>query len=359
MAWDGDAFPDLDWDNNLNWDSDSVPLPTDDITIPPGFNVNINSDKTHNGSLTIDSTSQIILNTGNLTMGVTGFLNVSGTLNIPGTGATNFGSVTNNNLILINGGGSFTNKNTGIINNEDGGNISTNFGSSFVNEADGIVNNKLGSVVTTNDLGTLTENFGIINNSGKLLVNVNGAFINRDGGVIQNNDEGDISNNNGGTFTNEKGGTININDNSVINNNDAGTTFENFGELTNFNVIRNRVGATFVNEDGAVINNVFGAIINNFETSLMHNKVLAVINNDGEIFNHCNAIFENFGLISPNPIIDLPCPPEPEVVAGDLLPIDSTALFLAGLSQSMVWMIPTVLGLAGVGVIIRAKIHRD
>ncbi len=37
-------------------------------------------------------------------------------------------------------------------------------------------------------------------------------------------------------------------------------------------------------------------------------------------------------------------------VAGELLPLDSTALMIAGLTSMSVWMIPTVLGLAGVGV---------
>ena len=37
-------------------------------------------------------------------------------------------------------------------------------------------------------------------------------------------------------------------------------------------------------------------------------------------------------------------------VAGQLLPLDSTALFLAGIQSMTVWMVPTVLGLAGVGV---------
>jgi len=37
-------------------------------------------------------------------------------------------------------------------------------------------------------------------------------------------------------------------------------------------------------------------------------------------------------------------------IAGELLPLDSTALFLAGIQSMTVWMIPTVLGLAGVGV---------
>jgi len=37
-------------------------------------------------------------------------------------------------------------------------------------------------------------------------------------------------------------------------------------------------------------------------------------------------------------------------VAGELLPLDSSALFLAGIQSMTVWMVPTVLGLAGVGV---------
>ena len=48
---------------------------------------------------------------------------------------------------------------------------------------------------------------------------------------------------------------------------------------------------------------------------------------------------------------------EEMAIAGEFLPIDSTALFLAGLSQSAIWMIPTVLGLAGAGVIIRHKLR--
>ncbi len=38
------------------------------------------------------------------------------------------------------------------------------------------------------------------------------------------------------------------------------------------------------------------------------------------------------------------------MVAGELLPLDSTALFLAGIQSMTVWMIPTILGLAGAGV---------
>ena len=37
-------------------------------------------------------------------------------------------------------------------------------------------------------------------------------------------------------------------------------------------------------------------------------------------------------------------------VAGQLLPLDSTALMIAGLTSMSVWMIPTIAGLAGAGV---------
>ena len=40
----------------------------------------------------------------------------------------------------------------------------------------------------------------------------------------------------------------------------------------------------------------------------------------------------------------------PPQVAGELLPLDSTALFLAGIQSMTVWMVPTILGLVGAGV---------
>ena len=49
-----------------------------------------------------------------------------------------------------------------------------------------------------------------------------------------------------------------------------------------------------------------------------------------------------------NACIERECQPTP--VAGELLPIMSSALVIAGVSTIAIWMIPTVLGLAGVGV---------
>jgi len=62
-------------------------------------------------------------------------------------------------------------------------------------------------------------------------------------------------------------------------------------------------------------------------------------------------------LFEPNP--DPICQPPPEQVAGELLPLDSTALFLAGIQSMTVWMIPTVLGLAGAGVYLVKYRARD
>jgi len=37
-------------------------------------------------------------------------------------------------------------------------------------------------------------------------------------------------------------------------------------------------------------------------------------------------------------------------VAGEIIPIDNSALFLAGIQSMTAWMIPAVVGLAGAGV---------
>ena len=50
----------------------------------------------------------------------------------------------------------------------------------------------------------------------------------------------------------------------------------------------------------------------------------------------------------------------PPVVAGELLPIMSSALVIAGVSTIAIWMIPTVIGLAGAGVyLVKYRANRD
>ena len=62
-------------------------------------------------------------------------------------------------------------------------------------------------------------------------------------------------------------------------------------------------------------------------------------NNDGFVSGAYQIILTGFDLDSCS-----------QAVGGELLPIDNTALLLAGMQSMTVWMIPTVLGLAGAGV---------
>ena len=49
-----------------------------------------------------------------------------------------------------------------------------------------------------------------------------------------------------------------------------------------------------------------------------------------------------------------------QAVAGELLSLDSSALVIAGLTSSAVWMIPTIVGFAGAGVyLIKYRANRD
>jgi len=48
------------------------------------------------------------------------------------------------------------------------------------------------------------------------------------------------------------------------------------------------------------------------------------------------------------------------LVAGELLSVDNSALVIAGLTSMSVWMIPTVLGLAGAGIyLVKFRANRD
>ncbi|MDH3677406.1 MAG: hypothetical protein OEQ12_03805 [Nitrosopumilus sp.] len=55
-----------------------------------------------------------------------------------------------------------------------------------------------------------------------------------------------------------------------------------------------------------------------------------------------------------------PLIPSDEQVAGELLPLDSTALLIGGLTSMSVWMIPTVASIAGAGIyLIKYRTNRD
>jgi len=80
----------------------------------------------------------------------------------------------------------------------------------------------------------------------------------------------------------------------------------------------------------------------------------------------CNVLFnfEIFGTIIP-PLIQEIRITTPEIiingpVGGELIPIDSTALVLAGLQTSAIWMLPVLAGAAGVGAYyIKTRMNKD
>ncbi len=78
--------------------------------------------------------------------------------------------------------------------------------------------------------------------------------------------------------------------------------------------------------------------------------------NDACTIDFCDIVI-NICINDPDP--DPVCQPPTDTVAGQLLPLDSTALFLAGIQSMTVWMIPTVLGLAGAGVYLVKYRARD
>ncbi|MDH3676994.1 MAG: hypothetical protein OEQ12_01685 [Nitrosopumilus sp.] len=52
--------------------------------------------------------------------------------------------------------------------------------------------------------------------------------------------------------------------------------------------------------------------------------------------------------------------PLPPKVAGKILPLDSTALFLAGIQSMTIWMIPTAVALAGAeAYLVKYRANRD
>lgn len=85
-------------------------------------------------------------------------------------------------------------------------------------------------------------------------------------------------------------------------------------------------------------------------------QVFGILINNGNFINHGKVT--NCGEITGVEAVPdvLPCPED--TVAGELLPTDSTALFLAGLSQGAVWLVPTLAGIAGAGIIIRSRLHK-
>ncbi len=139
--------------------------------------------------------------------------------------------------------------------------------------------------------------------------------------------------------TNECGGTIDANGGSNLN--------------TGLFIVSN---AVFVNKGTINLNGGGGTNAGS----------LVTVNAGGQVDNH-GTINENPGAGTNSGIVlvisgffndNLPnlCP----IVGGELLPIDSTALMLAGLQSSAIWMLPILAGAAGIGAYyIKTRMNKD
>jgi len=105
--------------------------------------------------------------------------------------------------------------------------------------------------------------------------------------------------------------------------------------------------ASFTNLDG-FLTNVFTfdeTVTNLGDTSEVHCTVtIGVIDFQGRVV---LEVFQELWINEPQ-------------IAGELLPLDSSALMIAGLTSMSVWMVPAIAGLAGVGVyLVKFRANRD
>jgi len=124
-------------------------------------------------------------------------------------------------------------------------------------------------------------------------------------------------------FNNNCGSTLTIQQLTTIAGGPRGPIGQNDGPFTNFGTFE--LGILFP------INGFF----NNLSSFLNGGSLINVIE---------SGIDQNF--VGSVPITTIPsiC-----IVGGELLPIDSTALLLAGLQSSAIWMLPVLAGVAGTG----------
>jgi len=196
-----------------------------------------------------------------------------------------------------------------------------------------------------------------------------------------------------GSFTVDADDTLNI-ENLVVQIGSGG--FSNSGNVvlvggseTNSGTLNLIQGASLVNECGATITAQggdglnsgsilaaaqTGETITNFGTINLNGgdgqASAALLIGSGTIVNNHGTINENPGSGPFSGIIrllgtgvfndDLPDECTSEIVGGEFLSIDTTALMLAGLQSSAIWMLPVLAGAAGVGAFyIKTRMNKD
>lgn len=95
----------------------------------------------------------------------------------------------------------------------------------------------------------------------------------------------------------------------------------------------------------------------NVEDALTKSVLKADADNSGGIYS-----FTSDGVNTAQAIVAIieVCGGQPSPVAGELMSIDSSALVIAGLASSAVWMIPMIVGIAGTGIyLVKTRANRD
>lgn len=233
IGWDGGGDG-VNWSDCENWIGNGCPERSDDVTIGPGFKVNMDIGFVQNSGRIVDIRpgaeltvlSDVVFSEDfESTVFNSGILNIESGVHIFSGGniRTNAGGTLNNDGSIGSCGSS---DNKGTINNNLGATYAIDCSSHFGNSG------------TFNNLGLLaigTEstaaNTGVINNFGKLENGHDSRFENF--GTIVNNDDAIFENGPGASFTNhgafDNSGTID-NDGSFFNT--CGSTFNNSGSIT-------------------------------------------------------------------------------------------------------------------------------
>jgi hypothetical protein len=113
---------------------------------------------------------------------------------------------------------------------------------------------------------------------------------------------------------------------------------------------------------------IFSSSLSGEENDVFNNYGLVDLFNGGKFFNYRLFVNQCGGLVSPSLsdiiipqpntglIQEIVCPPEPqpEIIGGTIIPIESTSLILAG-AQTFSWMIPVLLSGIGIGLFVVSR----
>ncbi len=171
---------------------------------------------------------------------------------------------------------------------------------------------------------------------------------------------------NGGVKINP-GGTVIVNEGVTLQTgffrNFSAMTFENFGTFIVTNTFQN--SEVFNNNCGGTV--VIGNGVDSISSA--ENTLLGIFNNHGtfELETPQDSAFQNSGafnsggtLINVNQgdnFVGNTISPIPSIciVGGESLPIDSTALILAGAQMNAIWILPLIVAAAGIGIVVSRK----